>query len=112
MHNLKQILIDLKNKSSTKEGRTELNKTYVFGICNYVRQRTHDETTLGHVIYDLKLENLFDSWEHFSGNYDFPIEGGYDMYMLRRHDPFNPNLDYCKLRLNLLDHCIGMLPDE
>jgi hypothetical protein len=60
---------------------------------------------------DLCVYRHFESWEHFSGRYLYPVEGTADEYIdnLRKNDR---RTKYGKLRLDLAKHLLKELKKE
>lgn len=96
-------MIQLKELVSTTTGTNELRFYKVEGICDYIRTVSTINTNLD------KLDELFLSWEHYSGSLLYHIKGGSAEYKEHIYDPFNEEYEYCRLRLHLLDHCIEVL---
>ncbi len=74
------------------------HKTH-FGLCDNV---LHD---------DLCVYDQFESWEHFSGVYSYPVEGSSEEYTDndKKHDH---RTKYGKLRLDLAKHLLKELKKE
>lgn len=51
------------------------------------------------------LESYFKTWEHFTGNVNYPVPGGFEAYDVC-NDMFSKTTRYGRLRHNLLNHCI------
>ena len=101
-----ECLKDLIDLSTT----TKLMPVPFGGICcnclSYLsREYTVEPKTLNTVLYE-----LFVTWEHYSGDLDYPIPGGKGMFCnCNNEDMWNPEHPYGFLRLQLLDHCISDL---
>lgn len=106
MNSLLDDLAKLKELVATPDGTRTLNLNKIRGICDYVIGENTSR------LADTKLQELrelFKTWEHYRGSTAFPIPGGVDAFIIHKPDSFNSEYEYCRLRLQLLDHCIESL---
>ena len=88
------------------------------GICgNLIEIRTNTVVRVKNLTHFRPLNHYFKTWEHFSGDLEFPVPGlteganAEDKYfsvanLYDRRDP------YCKLRYDLVDHIIKQMRAE
>lgn len=58
------------------------------------------------------LEDYFKSWEHFSGDPEYPVEGSFSTYLKNQWNYWDRINKYGKLRHNLLEYLINQLKEE
>ena len=79
------------------------NKDGDSGICYYLWAKFKMSNDV--------LIPAFESWEHFSGDCEYPVPSpepnvSAKYYHLENNDFWNPDTEYGASRLALLDHCI------
>jgi hypothetical protein len=79
------------------------------GICYNVRQQVVDDTEYFNLVKLLK--RYYSSWKHFSGDFQYPVEGRPDKYT-RQGDKWSRTAKYGRLRWQLLNFLIKELSKE
>lgn len=89
-----QITLDalLAVKEEFKTGKKSM-----FGICRNYKDKSESQ--------GFSLQSYFKTWEHFSGDLEYPVPEGIIPYE-NCTDMFSKTTRYGRLRHNLLNHCI------